>query len=138
LLYTPLPAIAGETKVNNMATLNGKTPEQLATEIVKDAVESQMIEIDGVSSQHLDVLARYENRDTIQVRGEKFWTKNRDRLREETIVNLVNGRHKGLVKYLDKREQDAANSYFQKLVKGGMAKDEAFTIAFNGVEAKTV
>lgn len=115
-----------------MTTLNGKTPEQMASEIVKDAVTSAMVEIDGVTSQHLDILARYDNRDTIQVRGERFWIKNQDRLREETLVELINNKHKGLVKYLDKREQDANNTYFQKLVAGGMDKEQAYKLAFNG------
>ena len=120
-----------------MATLDGKTPEQIAKEIVQDAVQSQLVEIDGVTSQHLDVLARYESRDTIQVRGEKYWTKNRDRLREETLIDLINNKHKGLVKYLDKRELDKNNEYFQKLVRDGMNKDQAYDLAFNGKEPVT-
>lgn len=117
-----------------MALLNGKSAETIAKEIIKDAVTAQLVEVDGVTSQHLDVLARYDNRDTIQVRGERFWEKNRERLREETLVEMINNKHKQLVKYLDKREENANNEYFQKLVKGGMATDQAYKLAFNGKE----
>lgn len=114
------------------ATLNGKTPEQIAKEIVAEATTQALVEIDGVTSQHLDILARYECRDTIQIKGERYWTKNRDRLREETMSELINNKHKNLVKYLDKRELDANNVYFQKLVSQGMDKDAAYKAAFNG------
>src|ERR1700675_4130710 len=66
----------GETK---MAELNGKTPAVIAKEIVNDAVTPATLIIDGVCSQHLDTLARKENKDAIEARGENFWVKNRDR-----------------------------------------------------------
>jgi len=115
-----------------LTTDNGsKTPEQLAKEIVKDAVTTALVEVDGVCSQHLDTLARKENKDSIEARGEKFWLKNRDRFRQETVVDLINGKFDALVKYLDKREREMNQKYYDSLIGHGMQPNEAHKLAFN-------
>jgi hypothetical protein len=119
-----------------MATMNGKTPEQIATEIVKDAVQSSILEIDGVTSQHLDTLARKENKDAIETRGERFWQKNRDRFRQECVAELINKKHEALVKYIGKREQEMNLKYYNSLIEHGMQPNEAHKLAFNGKDAQ--
>jgi sulfur relay (sulfurtransferase) DsrC/TusE family protein len=125
----------GETK---MATLNGQTPQQIAKEIVKDAVTPSLIEIDGVTSQHLDILVRKDHRDEIDTRGENFWRKNRDRVRQEYLTEMINGAHKQLIKYLEKREKEMNLKYYESLIKGGMSANDAHKLAFNGKETEPV
>lgn len=117
-----------------MSTLNGKTPEQMASEIVKDAVTPSLIELDGVCSQNLDSLVRKSHRDEIDARGENFWLKNRDRFRQEFIVDMINGQHKQLLKYLEKRAKEMNLKYYESLIKHGMSANEAHKLAFNGKE----
>jgi len=121
-----------------LTTDNGsKTPEQLAKEIVKDAVISALVEIDGVTSQHLDTLARKENKDSIEARGEKFWQKNRDRFRQECVVDMINNKYDALIKYLNKREEEMNLKYYKSLISHGMTANEAHKLAFNGRDSET-
>lgn len=119
-----------------MATLTtdtgSKTPEQLAKEIVKDAVTSSLLEIDGVCSQNLDVLVRKSHRDEIDARGENHWKKNRDRFRQEFVVDMINNSHKQLIKYINKREEEMNLKYYKSLISHGMTANEAHKLAFNG------
>lgn len=117
-----------------MALLNGQTPAQLSKEIVNAAISKFLVEIDGVTSQHLDVLARKDNKDSIEARGEKFWSKNRDHFREEMVSKLINNTHKQLVKYLDKREEEMSLKYYKSLIASGMQANEAHKLAFNGTD----
>jgi hypothetical protein len=125
-------------KVNNMATLNGQTPQAIAKEIVNDAVTPQLIEIDGITSQNLDKLARKSHLAEIDALGERHWNKNRERYRNEFVVNFVRGAYKQLVKQLEKREREMAQTYYDSLIKSGMQPNEAHKLAFasNGVEVK--
>lgn len=120
-----------------MATLNGQTPQEMAKDIVNKAIEKVLVEIDGVTSQHLDVMVRKDNKDSLEARGEKFWIKNREHLREEYLCKLINNTHKQFVKYIEKRELDMSVKYYQSLIKGGMSANEAHKLAFNGVESDT-
>lgn len=112
-------------KVKTMALLNGRTPEELASEIVTEAIEPQMLEIDGVRSQELDSLARYISRDAIQVKGETWFNKNRDRLRQEAVEKLIHDKFDAIMKYMTKKEQDAKMQYFLLLRAKGMSLEQA-------------
>jgi len=119
-----------------MATLNGKTPETIAKEIINDAVTTSLIEIDGVTSQHLDKLARKANLNSIEAFGERHWNKHRDQFRREVICNFINSYFKQMVKQLEKREREMAQTYYDSLIKQGMSPNEAHKLAFNGDEKK--
>jgi hypothetical protein len=120
-----------------MATLNGQTSQEIAKKIVSDAVTPQLLEIDGVCSQNLDVLVRKAHRDDIDSRGENFWLKNRDRFRQEFIVDSINTQHKQLLKYLDKRAKEMNLKYYESLIAHGMSVSDAHELAFNGKEPVT-
>ena len=122
-----------------MATLNGQTPEQIAKNIVSEAVAPQLIEIDGVTSQHLDKLARKANLTAIEALGERHWNKNRDRFRAEVVSNFINSAFKQMVKQIEKREQEMSLTYYNALIRQGMQPNEAHKLAFgNGATVEVV
>lgn len=115
-----------------MALLNGQTPAEISKEIVKEAVTPVLHELDGVTTQHLDVLVRKDNRDVLESRGEKYWINNRDRLRQAYLTKTINGLHKQFVKYVDKRNEDMNVKYYKALIADGMQANEAHKLAFGG------
>lgn len=125
----------------NLTTDNGtKTPAEIAKQIVSEAVQPQLVEIDGVTSQHLDKLARKANLASIEAFGERFWNKNRDRLRQEVVANHINSSFKQLVKQLEKREREMSQTYYDALIKQGMSPNDAHKQAFGSLpepEVKT-
>lgn len=110
-----------------MALLEGKTPEQLAKDIVSNAVESVMIEMSGTASQKLETVVRYLNRDKISARGENWFRKNHDSLVTDAIEELVNARSKAINKYQDKKENDGKRELFLMLLTKGIAFKDAVT-----------
>lgn len=108
-----------------MATVNGKTPEQLASEIVKDAVESLMIELPGTSKPRVETIVRYLNRDKISARGETWFKKNYDSLTTDCITELVDNREKAITSYLFKKEMTDKNIAFTDLLARGTPLEEA-------------
>lgn len=108
-----------------MALLNGRTPEEMASEIIADAVENQVIEIDGVRFQELEKLARYDNRDSLKADFEK----NKDRLMKDSVEKLIADKFKAIEKYQTKREQDKRMQYFLLLRAKGMNLEEAERIS---------
>ncbi len=107
-----------------MALLEGKTPEVVAHEIMNQ-LEDQLINIDGMKSTELDSVARYLHRDTIQIKGEKYWEKNKDRLRSEVVEKLIHDRFEAITKYITKKEKDAKMEYFLLLRAKGMNLEDA-------------
>lgn len=107
-----------------MPLLNGKTPEEVAADVM-DQLEDQLVTVDGMRSTELDSIARYINRDSIQLRGEKFWEKNKDRLRTETINKLISLKFESITNYITKRERDAKMEYFLLLRSKGMSVEDA-------------
>jgi hypothetical protein len=114
-----------------MPLLEGKTPEQIAKEIVSEAVESAMLEISGTANQKLEVVVRYLNRDKIQARGENWFTKNFDALRSNAVETLIESREKAITDYLDKKEQAAKDDLFRSLIARGVKVEEAYKAAYN-------
>jgi hypothetical protein len=112
-----------------MATLEGKTPEQIAAEIVKKAVEPLKIEIDGVRGQDLDSLLKYKHAKQIYSKGEKWFTENLDMLRKEFLENIIESQ------YDQRKKQDKAQSekekleYYTLLISRGVEKIKALEMA---------
>ena len=102
-----------------------QTPEELAHEIMTDAVKSEVVEITGTSFQKLEKITKYANRDLIQMRGENYYKKNSDLFRREVLQKLIEDKADAISNYLDKKEQDAKQKLFLKLVASGMSKEEA-------------
>jgi rRNA processing protein Krr1/Pno1 len=114
-----------------MALLEGKTPEQLAHDIVEEAVESVMHEISGTANQKLETVVRYLNRDKIQARGETWFNKNHDSLVSSALETLIEAREKAIVDYLDKKEQQSKDELFRDLIARGVKIEEAYKAAYN-------
>jgi hypothetical protein len=113
-----------------MATMNGLTPEQLAKQIVNEAVESKMIEISGTSFQKLETVVRYLNREKIAARGDNWFKKNFDSLTSDAVETLVTAREKAIVDYQDKKELQAKDELFRTLLARGTAIEVAYKDAY--------
>lgn len=111
-----------------MALLEGKTAEEIASEIMTD--KTVMVEVSGLAAQNVETVVRYLNRDAIQARGQVWFDKNHDRLVTDTIETLVNARAKAIVDYMNKKELQAKDELFRTLVSRGVAKDEAYKSAY--------
>lgn len=113
-----------------MATLNGKTPEQMAASIIEDAVKPALLEISGTANQKLDIVVRYLNRDKIQARGENWFEKNKTALTSSAMETLIEAREKAITDYLNKKEQTSKDELFRDLVARGVKVEEAYKAAY--------
>jgi hypothetical protein len=109
-----------------MPTLEGKTPEQIAKEIINDAVEDKLVSISGTAFQKLETVVRYLNRDKIQARGQAWFDKNVDMLTTDAMETLINAREKAIVDYLAKKELNDKDEAFRTLVARGINVQEAY------------
>ena len=108
-----------------MALLNGKTPTEIASEVVAEAVKESKLAIGGTFVTKLKALTRYSNRDVIQMRSEAWYTKEEDRLMQEVIEKLIGDKHKAVTDYMTKKENDAKMAYFLMLRSKGISLEEA-------------
>jgi hypothetical protein len=106
--------------------MNGVTPEQLAKEIIADAVESKMIEISGTAFQKLETVVCYLNRDKIAARSQAWYKKNFDMLVTDAVETLVSAREKAINDYMNKKETQAKDELFREKVARGLAPAEAY------------
>lgn len=112
-----------------MAELNGKTPETIAAEIMKN-MEDQVITVSGSTNLKLEVVVRYLNRDKISARGENWFKKNHDSLVTDAVETLVSAREKAITDYQNKKEVQAKDELFRTLVARGINKDQAYKEAY--------
>jgi len=106
-----------------MAKLDGMTPEQIAEEALKDV--DVIFTLPSIVDEAIDKLAKYDNRDVIQIRGDKYWENNKDILRAKAIQKLVTDKVKALNNYMDKKKQDQALEFFKQLRARGMSVEDA-------------
>lgn len=106
-----------------MPLMNGKSPEELAHEIVNP--DPVMIDMDGNVHADLVKITRYHFRDTINVRGEKYWEKAKDDLIAEALKKLITDKCETLVKYINKKEEHASMEYYKLLRSKGMSVEDA-------------
>lgn len=104
-----------------------QTPEELSKDIVTD--KKFPATMDTSAYDELIKITRYNNRDTINVRGEKYWEKNKLELINDSLVKLITDRSKALTKYIDKKEQDASMEYFRLLRSKGVSIEDAAKMA---------
>jgi len=112
-----------------MAKLNGNTPEEIAHEIVVAAVESIMVEIDGIRGQELDELLRYKYSKQIYSKGEQHFQRNKDAWRKEHLESVISAQFVQRKKLDEKQEKADSLEYFQLLVSRGVSKAEALEMA---------
>lgn len=113
-----------------MALLEGKTPEQIAADIVKDAAEEKMILVSGTAFQKLETVVRYLNRDKIAARGQTWFNKNHDTLITDAVETLVTAREKAITDYQNKKDLQAKDEQFRDLTARGVKADEAYKQAY--------
>lgn len=108
-----------------MALLEGKTAEQIAHDIIEKATEDCLFTISGTVNENLESLTRYVHRDMIQMRGENYFTKQKDTLIRDVVEKLITDRFDAVKKYLNKKETDAKMQYFLLLRSKGIGLEEA-------------
>jgi hypothetical protein len=114
-----------------MATMNGVTPEQMAKDIVTE-LEDKLVSVSGLTFQKLTAITRYLNRDKISGRSEAWFTKNFDSLVTDAITEIVEARHKQLVKYLASKENaDKRGAFVELLARGVAFKDAVKQTGYN-------
>lgn len=112
-----------------MAEMNGKTPEQIAAEIIAAATESVMIEISGTAAQSLTKILKYANAKKIYVKGEKWFEKNLDTLRTEWLEKVIEAQAKQREKLDEKERENDAHEYVKILVSRGVNRFVAMEMA---------
>jgi hypothetical protein len=109
----------------NMALLNGKTPEQIASETIAEAVKESKLAISGTFVIKLKALTRYQNRDVIQMRNEAWYLKEEERLMQDVLEKLIGDKHKAVTDYMTKKENDAKMQFFLMLRSKGISLEDA-------------
>lgn len=112
-----------------MAELNGKTPEQIAADIIKAATESVMIEIAGTTAQRLEKILRYANAKKIYVKGEKWFQQNLETLQTEWLEKVIEAQAKQREKLDEKERENDAHEYVKILVSRGVNRFVAMEMA---------
>jgi len=108
-----------------MAEMNGQTPEAIASQIIAEATEPVLVELDAIRAQQLDELIRYKFSKKIYSKGERWLQKNLDNLRQEYLESIIESFHKSRVK-ADEKQTEADNmEYYKLLVSRGMSPQEA-------------
>jgi hypothetical protein len=117
------------TRGQIMALLDGKTPEQIAAEIIEAAQKTEVIEISGTANQMLDKLLRYKYAQKIYAEGEKWFEENRDSKATEWLEALIKSYYDQRVKADTKKAQDDQLEYVKVLVSRGVNKFKAMEMA---------
>jgi hypothetical protein len=130
IVYLPhLAPRLNPTKDKIMANLEGKTPQTIAAEIVKEATTDIVVKIDGVRGQDLDSLLKYKHAKQIYSKGMKWFNDNLDFLRKDFIENVIESQ------FDQRKKQDAAQSekekheYYKLLISRGVEKIKALEMA---------
>lgn len=113
------------------ATMNGKTAEEMAKEIINAATADVEVSISGTNAQKLETVVRYLNREKISARGDNWFKKNHELLVTDALETLITAREKAITEYLNKKELQAKDEAFRDLVARGVSKDEAYKQAYN-------
>lgn len=112
-----------------MAKLDGKTPEQIAAEIVDNASQSSVIEISGVRAQELDQIVRYRYSREIYSKGEKHYEQMRDSWRSQLLEKFIESTIKQQIKIAAKQERESKLEFYNLLVSRGTPKAQALEMA---------
>ena len=112
-----------------MAQFEGKSPEEIAAEIIKAATQSQMIEISGTAAQSLNTILRYANAKKIYVKGEKWFENNLENLQTEWLEKIIESQAKQREKLDAKERENDTNEYVKILVSRGVNKFVAMQMA---------
>lgn len=112
-----------------MAQFEGKSPEEIAAEIIKAATQSQMIEISGTAAQSLNKILRYANAKKIYVKGEKWFENNLENLQTEWLEKIIESQAKQREKLDAKERENDTNEYVKILVSRGVNKFVAMQMA---------
>ena len=118
-----------------MALLNGQTPEEIAAEVM-EKLEDRVIEISGSGYKALVDLTRYDNRETIAARGEKWFDKNQDHLIKVCLGSILTKKNETIQAYLVERNIQQSWDLFRTLVSRGIPQEDAMRDSFpNGIPA---
>lgn len=116
---------SANTEVKEEIVNQNPTPEEIAAKIIEEMKKTFLVEIDYKTNENLLSLAKYNNRDKIQMRGETYFNKSKDFLMREVIEKLINDKHETIVKYLRDKEKKGRMEYFLLLRSKGMSIEDA-------------
>lgn len=118
-----------------MALLNGKSPEEMAAEII-ESTEDKLVMVSGLAASDLEFLVETKNVQVILARGQKYFEKEREVFTKAFLSDLIHNLAKAKRKYLAEKEASDQFSTFRLLVSRGMGQEEASKIAYpQGVPA---
>jgi|SRR5215475_7531927 len=112
-----------------MATLDGKTPEQIAKDIIDAATQATVIEISGVAAQALEQVMRYKYAKKIYSKGEKWFKANLENLQTEFIEKVIEAQYDQRKKLDSKQEEAEKHEYVAILVSRGVNRFKAMEMA---------
>lgn len=112
-----------------MAQLDGKTPEQIAAEIIEAATKSTFVEISGVATQNLEKVLRYKYAKKIYSKGEKWFSANMENLQTEFIEGIIEAQFTQRQKLDEKQAEQEKHEYVQLLVSRGVNRFKAMEMA---------
>jgi|SRR5215471_11966005 len=112
-----------------MANLDGKTPEQIAAEIIAAATQTTMIEISGVATQNLEQILRYKYSKKIYSKGDKWFQANFENLCTEFFEAVIESQFEQRKKLDAKQAEAEQYEYVQLLVSRGINRFKAMEMA---------
>jgi hypothetical protein len=126
--------IVGE-EINYMALLDGKTPQELASEIIA-STEDAAIMISGLANEELDYLVRSKNAVVINGRGAKWFEHEKESMTKAYLSEVIHSLAKAKKNYLADKEVQSQDNLFRLLRSRGVNTAEAEKAAYpNGVPA---
>jgi hypothetical protein len=112
-----------------MAQLDGKTPEQIAAEIIEAAQKSTFVEISGVATQNLEQVLRYKYAKKIYTKGEKWFQANLESFQTEFFETVIEAQYTQRKKLDEKQAEQEKHEYVQLLVSRGINRFKALEMA---------
>lgn len=112
-----------------MAQFQGKSPEELAAEIIEKMQKPVLIEVSGVAGQNLDLVLRYKFSKKIYSKGEKWFQNNRESLATEWLEAIIESQYQTRKKLDEKQEEADKWEYVNILQSRGFTRYKALEMA---------
>lgn len=112
-----------------MAQYEGKTPEQLAAEIMTNLTKPVLLEISGVAAENLNLVLRYKFAKKIYSKGEKWFLANLESLRTEFIEGLIEAQYDQRKKADERQAESDKWEFVNSLIARGFTRFKALEMA---------
>lgn len=112
-----------------MALIDGKTPEQIAAEIIAAAQKTTNVEISGVATQNLEKVLRYKYAKKIYSKGEKWFAANLESFQTDFFESIIEAQFTQRTKLDEKQAEAEKHEYVQLLISRGINRFKAMEMA---------